>query len=193
MQSHRTAGSPPAPSSEPGPWTGRVLGLGVTDVLRIELAPEHLPSLVEQLDVLRDVYDDTVVHERARWAAIPEFAREARLPSAVHAEKDLEGSEFDVEALDIIRGQLVKVGRDEARPVAIYGPSRIIAELVRETTLHAAANLNELVARQPLNEAEARARLVAAATAAKAWAEIYVECAAVEWFKFDLDPAPTGA
>ena len=193
MRSHRTAGSPPAQSSGTSPWTGRVLGLGVTDVLRIELAPEQVPSLVEQLDVLRDVYKDSVSHDRARCEAIRDFAREARLPRAIQAEKDLDASEFDLEALDIIASQVREVDCDQPGPVTIHGPSRIIAELVREATLQAAAKLNELLASAPRNEADAREQLVAAGAAVKAWTEIYVECAAVEWFKFDLDPAPTGS
>jgi hypothetical protein len=193
MQPQPIAGTAPAPPSAPATWTGRVLGLGVTDVLRVELEPGLVPWLVDQLDVLRDVYEDTVVHDRARWEEISEFAREARLPRVIEAEKDLDVSEFELRALDMIRGQLADAGGDETGPVAIYGPARIVAELVRETTRQVAATLRELLEEGPLGDAEARERVLEAAAAAKAWTERYVECEAVEWFTFDPEAAPTGS
>lgn len=192
MQSQRTAGAILAPSPTE-PWTGRVLGLGVTDVLRVELEPIQVPWLVEQLDVLRYVYEDTVVRDRARWEQISEFARAARLPHVTEVEKDLEASEFELRALDVIRGQLADAGDDETAAVVIYGPSRIIAELVRETTRQVAATLNELLEDGPRSDGDAQARLLRTAAAAKACTERYVECEAVEWFRFDLDAAPTGS
>jgi hypothetical protein len=116
MQSQPTAGASLAPPSRPTAWTGKVLGLGVTDILRVELESVQVPWLVEQLDVLRYVYEDTVVHDRARWEEIPEFAREARLPRVIEVEKDLEASEFDLRALDSIRRQLAGADGDETGP-----------------------------------------------------------------------------
>lgn len=80
--------------------------LGVTDVLRVEIEPCQLQSLmlIEQLKLLRYTYEDTVDLDRARFEAMPEFAREAHLRSVVEAEMDV--SEFGPRALDIIRAQV---------------------------------------------------------------------------------------
>jgi hypothetical protein len=191
MQSHRTAGSEPVKSSQAGPWTGRVLGLGVTDLLRVELERAQIPSLFEQLAVKRAVCEAVVAREEAHWEAIPEFQRESRPSRVIEAARDLDASRFDLQALDVIRTQV----RDgERQPVTtIVGPSRIVAELVRETTRRVAETLNELLEQGPRGDAEAGARLVRVAAAAKAWVETYVECEAVVWSKFEIDPMPTGS
>jgi hypothetical protein len=77
--------------------------------------------------------------------------------------------------------------------VTIYGPSRVIAEIVRETTRSVAEHLVELLEHRPGSDTAARASLARVAAAARAWTERYVECEALEWFAFDIDPAPTSA
>jgi hypothetical protein len=193
MQSHRTAGSEPVKSPQADPWTGRVLGLGVTDLLRVELEPAQVPSLVEQLAVLRGVCESAVVGDEARWEAIPEFQKELRPASVVEVAKDLDASRFDLRALDIIRSQLGGGDGEDPRATTIIGPSRIIAELVRETTRRVVMSLDELLEEPPRGDADARARLVRVVAAAKAWVETYVECEAVVWSRFEIDPMPTGS
>ncbi len=192
MQAHRTAGQPPAQSLAAGSWTGRVLGLGVTDLLRVELEPVQVPAFVEQLAVTRRVYAGEVARDEARWEAIPEWQRVSRPPRVVEVAKDLDASRFDLRALDVIRTQLEPAG-DEPSIKTIVGPSRIVAELVRETAQRLAITLNELLEERPRGDADARERLLQTAVAATAWVETYVECEAVEWFRFAIDPMPTGS
>src|SRR4051812_22723033 len=106
MQSHRTAGRAPAQSLVEGSWTGSVLGLGVTDVLRVELEPAQVPALVEQLARTRRVYEGEVARDEARWEAIPEWQRESLSASAVEVAKDLDASRCELRALDVISVQL---------------------------------------------------------------------------------------
>ena len=192
MQAHRTAGQPPAQSLAAGSWTGRVLGLGVTDLLRVELEPVQIPALVEQLAVTRRICEGEVARDEARWEAIPEWRREIRSAHVVELAKDLDASRFDLRALDVIRSQLGADGDDPSNK-AIVGPSRIVSELVRDTARRVAMTLNELLDEPPRADADARERLLRAGLAAGAWVEAYVECEAVEWIRFAIDPMPTGS
>ena len=54
MQSERTA--------EASALSGSVRGLGVCDALRLELLPEQLPQLVEQVEALRRACDGYELH-----------------------------------------------------------------------------------------------------------------------------------
>ena len=193
MQSHRTAGSGPVKSSPTGPWTGRVLGLGVTDLLRVELEPAQIPSLVEQLAVTRGVCESAVVRDEARWEESPAFQKEIRPASVVEVAKDLDASRFDLRALDVIRRQLRGGDGGEPSVTTIIGPSRIVAELVRETARRVAVSLNDLLEKPPRGDVDAQANLERAAVAAKAWVETYVECEAVVWSRFEIDPMPIGS
>ena len=193
MQSHRIAGEPDGSARQPAQRSSiaRVQGLGVSDALRIELEPSQVPWLADEIDALRDVVEDALAHERARWEAVPESARRARLPEAVRAEDELDRIRYEARVLEMVRDQVV--GRpDGEAPVAVFGPARIMAELVRGTVRHVAATLGELLQTEPKADAGARAELVGTAAAAMAWTETYVECQAVEWFSFDPAADPAG-
>ena len=192
MQAHRTAGLPPAQSLAAGSWTGKVLGLGVTDLLRVELEPVQVPAFVEQLAVTRRVCADEVARDEVRWEAMPEWQRVSRPPRVVEAGKDLDASRFNLRALDVIGSQLRPDGDDLAIKT-IIGPSRIVSELVRETAQRVVLALNERLEERPRGDAAARERLLQTAVAASAWVETFVDCEAIEWFRFAIDPIPTGS
>lgn len=193
MQSHRIAGEADGSARRPVQRSSiaGVQGLGVSDALRIELDPCQVPWLVDEIDALRDVVDDAQAHQRARWEAVTETVRRARLPEAVEVEDELDRLRYEARVLEMVRDQLVRRPDREA-PVAVFGPARIMAELVRGTARHVAATLGALLQTEPKADADARAELVRTAAVAGVWTETYVACEAVEWFSFDPDADPAG-
>jgi hypothetical protein len=131
----------------------------VTDLLRVELEAAQIPSLVEQLAVTRRDYEGELARDEARWEAIPEWQRESRPASVLEAAKDLDASRFDLRAVDVIRAQLGAGGEDSSA-TTIVGPSRIVAELARDTAQRVAVTLNELLEERPRGNADSRARLL---------------------------------
>jgi hypothetical protein len=194
MQSDRTAGASEESSgwSASGAFPAGVQGLGVTDGLRVELEPHQLPSLVDEIGVLRDVVEDALVHERQQWESIPESVRRERLPRAVEAEEELDRLRYEARVLEMIRGQVVEQLGGKSTAVVV-GPSRIVAELVRGTTRRVVEDLGELLQVEPRDDAAARAELVRTAVAARSWVETYVGCQAVEWLSFEPDADPQDA
>ena len=193
MQSHRIAGEADGSARQPVQRSSiaRVQGLGVSDALRVELEPCQVPWLVDEIDALRDVVEDALTHQRARWEAVPKPVRRARLPEAVEVEDELDRLRYEARVLQMIRDQVAGRPDDEA-PVVVCGPARIMAELVRGTARHVAATLGELLQTEPKSDADARAELVRAAAVAGLWTETYVACQAVEWFSFDPAADPAG-
>ena len=193
MQSHRIAGEADGSARQPVQRSSiaRVQGLGVADALRVELEPCQVPWLVDEIDALRDVVEDALEHERARWEAVSGASRRARLPGAVEVEDELDRIRYEARVLEMIRDQVVGRPNGEG-PVAVFGPARIMAELVRGTVRHVAATLGELLQAEPRSDAGARAELVRTAAVAGVWTETYVACQAVEWFSFDPAADPAG-
>jgi hypothetical protein len=186
MQADRTAGesSSPAPAS----WIQRAQGLGVSDVLRIELDPRQVPWLLEALGALRDVFERELAWEIGALEAISPQDRRWETPQTVRAQADVDARTYQLHALAVIRRQLADSPRGE--PVRVFGPSRLISELVGGATQNVVGVLGDLLDGAPRDDTAALEKLVDAAEAARAWVETWVACQRVEWFSFDPDFDP---
>src|SRR3954467_12709217 len=79
--------------------SGRVRGLGVCDALRVELAAEQLPGLVEQLEAHSAALRDEI--ERRRAAVMPRDLRGAA---------QLDEAESELRRIEQLRGELPAAG-----------------------------------------------------------------------------------
>jgi hypothetical protein len=169
MQYHRNDGTTLA---SPSPPVERVCGLGVCDVLRIEIDGSQVDSLRDEIDELRRVIDDAI-------GVATDRGRE-ELPRLL----------YESEILSMIGRELTGGGRSE--PVVVVGPAPMMSELVRGAARDAGERLVErLDQRAPRNRTSAEA-LVAAADVAGAWARTLVAVEAVEGYSFDPDFDPLG-
>jgi hypothetical protein len=186
MQADRTAGesSSPAPAS----WIQRAQGLGVSDVLRIELEPRQVPGLLEEVGALRDVFERELVAEIDALEAISPQDRRRETPQAVRAQADVDARTYQLRALAVIARQLADAPRNE--PVCVFGPSRLISELVGGATQNVVGVLGDRLDAAPRDDTAALEELVETAEAARAWVEAWVACRRVEWFSFDPDFDP---
>jgi hypothetical protein len=157
MQSERTV--------EETALSGSVRGLGVCDVLRLELVPAQLPHLVEQVEAL---------------------AEEIRRPPAAASGRS-NCVQYELHLIELLRARL-PVG-EVSEPFALAGPAEMIGRIARGALRGAVEALAERV-RQPGRDREARAQLADDAAAAGAWVRTFIDVQAVEDFTFDPNADP---
>jgi hypothetical protein len=163
------------------PNPSRVQGLGLCDVLRVELEPCQFAGAIEELEEQRGPLNETFEHARTRWDALAEEAAAGSIAQSL--EQELSKSASALRVLTMLRAQLPALDHD--KPVVVVGPASAISELIALAARNAVDDLGELV-RQPLRSgAEAEAKLRAALAAVVAWLDTYIECEALEWFTFD--------
>ena len=167
MQSERIA--------EASALSGSVRGLGVCDALRVELAPEQLPGLVDQIEAHSAALRDEI--ERRRATLIP---RDLRGTAA------LDEAESELRLIELLRGELPTAGETN-QPFVVIGPAGPIGAMVRGAMRHAVEALSELALATSRDDAGGRDRLTRAAAAAIAWVRTYIEAQAVEDFSFDTE------
>jgi hypothetical protein len=154
MQQDRTAGS--------------VRGLGVCDVLRLELLPVQLARLIDELD--RRCGDHLDV------------------PAAPRPDEGMDAEHYELWLLRRMRAELPD--RDHAARFGWSGPTGLLTDVVRACLRTAAAELAALAADLPRGRGP-NSQLAALASEAAAWTSTVLDCAAVESFTFDprADPA----
>src|SRR3954470_14727800 len=113
--------------------SGSVAGLGVSDALRLDLAPVQVPWLIDQLDEVRGPLEEELQLARARCTD------EA---CDVAAER-LEAAEHELQLLRMMRAELP--GRDHDGRVMFVGPTGLVLDLVRGTMRNVVGALSELV------------------------------------------------
>ena len=156
-------------------------GLGLCDVLRVELEPCQFAGAIEELEEQRGPLNETFEHARTRWDALAEEAAAGSIAQSL--EHELSKSASALRVLTMLRAQLPAL--DDDKSVVVVGPASAISELIALAARNAVDDLGELV-RQPLRSgAEAEAKLRAALAAVVAWLDTYIECEALEWFTFD--------
>ena len=67
------------------PPTGNVRGLGVCDVLEVEIAPVQLPWLIDELDEMRGPLEEQLVRERADLGSLWKSGHRGRRCGGVRA------------------------------------------------------------------------------------------------------------
>jgi hypothetical protein len=169
MQPNRNGVLGPASTSHavPPPPIDRVCGLGLCDVLRVELENCQLESLRDEIDEQRHVFDDATA-----------------LAAHCGDEESLDALRYEREVLEMIAKQVVEARPEDAR-VVVWGPARMVSGLVSGAAREAAAQLVEHVRRKPLSHSPTGGALIAASRIAAAWAETYVAVQAIEGYSFD--------
>jgi hypothetical protein len=164
MQFQPTGGSVPF---------GSVCGLGVTDALRLDLAPVQLAWLIDELEEIRGPLEEELQRARARCADDP---------GELAADK-LDASEHELRLLRMMRAQLP--ASDHGGRVAFVGPTEMVLDLARETMRNVVDALSELVRGKAMCDPDWHDRVRHTAEAAIAWVQTFLECENVELFRFD--------
>ena len=157
-----------------------VSGLGVSDALRLELAPGQHRWLIDHLEEIRGPLEEEMQLARAR-------ADERG--SAESAER-LEAIEHELQLLRVLRAQIPAFDHNEA--VVFVGPTGMVLDLVRETVRDVVEELGALVAGRGVGDPSWHARLRETAEGAAAWVRTLLDCEAVELFRFEPDVDPSG-
>jgi hypothetical protein len=184
MQTHRTALlAQPQLVPTPVPPVGTVVGLGVTDALRVELQPCQIEALLDELDELARPLAETYDQARRRSLEISRLGERAWPASVQEAERDLTAAAYALRALTALRAQV-----PSTRPMAslaLVGPTDLLTTVIAGAAQNVAATLVRLLDEPDRRDRRATERLRRLAAAAKAWTETYADCQTVEWFSFD--------
>jgi hypothetical protein len=192
MQSHRSELFSTAPfSPSEAPEVASVQALGLSDVLRVELQPCQLAGLIDEVDERRRPLHETFEHARDGWEALSRDNGVVSPRDASIAEAQLESAAYALRVLAAIRSQIPL--HSEARPFAIVGPATTISEIITAAARNTVDALGELLraptASMPRDHGYKKLR--ALAKTAQAWVETYIDCHAVEWYRFDPEWDPT--
>ena len=167
MHHHRSGGEPPLSTRcpAPPPPVDRVCGIGVCDVLRVELEPCQLPSVRAELEELRATVGEAIATMLDR------------------------GDEAELDRLRYERRVLDLIGRELDRtdgPIVVCGPARLMGEIITGVTRLAAAEVVEHLTARTRDGVALRE----AAGLAAAWVETCAAADAVEAYSFDpaFDP-----
>jgi hypothetical protein len=169
MQRNRNDGVPPVSMRRavPPPPVDRVCGLGVCDVLRVELESCQLDSLRAEIDEQRRGFDDVVARATACGDEIEAMPlRYERL------------------VLEMIARELPLAAPQDGRFV-VHGPASVVGDLVTGAARDAAAVLVDHLSGPPVGHTAAGEALLHAARVAGAWTETYVATHAVGAYSFD--------
>jgi hypothetical protein len=226
MHNHRNESTEPAPRrANTPPPVGDVHGLGLVDVLRIELRPAQQHWLVDEIDALRCSCETDMAHWRARRDGSQDSPK-LDGPKLREAERQLDYLAYKLQVLALIREQL-PLGDEAAAaavasswddpadhpapepeppgaPLVVVGPAAVITALVEGATRNAAEALATALGgpapgadpprsggRRPpgsvvpgVTPAIAE-KLRAAAAAAQAYTDTYVDLMLQQGYKFD--------
>jgi hypothetical protein len=157
-----------------------VRGLGVSDVLEIDLEPSQLPWLLDEPEAMRDRIGEQLQQATA-----------AALASPSSDTQPVEEREYELRLLGMMRARLPK--HIDHVPIAFVGPSGMVEDAVRGAVRRAADALSQLAAGNLRSGIDAGARLDETAVAAAKWVETLQNCQAVVGFNFDPGANPGAA
>jgi hypothetical protein len=146
------------------PKLSRVRGLGLCDVLRVELEPCQITGAIKELEEQRGPLNESFEQARTRWDALAE--QESQGSTARSLEHELSKSAYALRLLSMLRAQLPALGHGE--PVAVVGPASSISGLIAAAARNAVDELSELIREPPRSDEQRETRLRAAMAAANA-------------------------
>ena len=155
----------------------RVYGLGVCDVLRVELDPVQLPWLIDEIEEMRGPLEEQLQRTRA------EHERRDDDETA----RELAERSYHLRLLRLMRARLPC--RDYEQPTTFLGPSAMVSDIVQATMRNVTATLSETAARSP-GDRQQEEFLHRTAIAARAWVETFLACRAATSFNFDGEADP---
>lgn len=187
MQTHGTAvAAEPQFDPSPAPRLGTVVGLGVTDVLRIEFQPCQLNGLREEIEARAALLAETYELARRKWLAISRSGEDASPSALTDAELNLAAASYVLGALTALATQLPPT--PQPPPLVVVGPTDLLLTLVGAAARRAADALAEQF--DGLRQEPTTERLHDLAAAAQAWVQTYADCRAVESYSFDPEWDP---
>jgi hypothetical protein len=191
MHSHRIELFPTAPlTPSEVPELASVQALGLSDVLRVKLQPCQLVGLIDEVDERRGPLGEAFEQARERWEALScdDGTVSPGAPSV--AEGRLWSAAYALRVLAAIRSQIP--AEHDGQPFALVGPAITISEIITGAARNVVDELGELLLAQTssTSHAETYNKLRELASAAHAWIETYIDCHAVEWYRFDPEWDP---
>ena len=168
------------PSADRRLPSGNVCGLGVCDALRVELAPAQLFWLIDELEEMRTPLEE-------EWQRLGAALVDT---DDVETRRDLEALDYRLRLLRMMRAQLPGIHTTDT--TTLVGPTAMVLEVV-EGAMGSAVDALSAWVNRTTSEPMTLDELVGAADAARAWVDTYVECRAVERFRFDPDADPPRA
>lgn len=156
----------------------------------MELQPCQLAGLIDEVDERRGPLRETFEHAHDHCEALSRDNGPALPSAAFDAEAQLSSATYALRALSAIRSQIQAHPTDH--PFAIVGPATTVSEIITAAARNAACELGELLRAEPSSspQAERYTKLRELTSAAQAWVETYIDCHAVEWYRFDPDWDP---
>jgi hypothetical protein len=175
----------------PAPPVGSVVGMGLTDVLRVELQPSQVRGLIEEVDELYRPLTETFERARANWEAVSKRSGADVTRRTAEAAEELSAASYSLRVLAAIRAQVPEAGA--LAPVVIVGPTSMLSRIVAGATHDVVANLGELIG-SPSRLARATAEeVLELARTVSAWVATYADCHAVAHYSFDPNWDPVRA
>jgi hypothetical protein len=165
MQGHRTCREPETPALRPAPTPhlGTVRGLGISDVLLVELQPRQVAACVDEIERLGRVVEDAL---------------------AIGQEDD-DRRRYELRVLRAIRAALLE--QTVMDRSVLLGPAPLVSELVAGAAADIVARLQESISSCRGSDEASRNELRRCSEDATAWMTTYVDALAVQWFGFDPD------
>jgi hypothetical protein len=191
MQSHRSELSPTPPlAPSPAPAAASVQALGLSDVLRVEFRPCQMAGLMDEVDERHGPLRETFERARDRWEAVSRGKGAKPRRGIPTEEVRLSNAAYSLRVLAAIRAQIPSA--HSARAFAIIGPATTVSEIISAATRNAADDLADALRDRDASGASTdRYKVLRELTAiAQAWVETYIDCDAVEWYRFDPDWDP---
>jgi hypothetical protein len=166
MQGHRTCREPDALALRPAatPRLGTVRGLGISDVLLVELQPRQVAACVDEIDSLGRILEDAF---------------------AIGPNDDSDRQRYELRVLRAMRSVLLEQASLE-RPLLV-GPAPLVSEVVARTAADIVAGLHESLSAIRGSDEASRDELLRRSEDTTAWMRTYVDALAVQWFSFDPD------
>jgi hypothetical protein len=170
------------------PNPSKVRGLGLCDVLRVELEPCQIAGAIEELEEWRGPLSETFEQARTRWDEVADKESPGELGR--RDEEELSRSAYALHVLSRLRAQLPTIDHDER--VVVVGPASMVSHFIAGAARSAVDDLADSVRSRLQAGGEKEAKLRAALAAVNAWLDTYMECEALEWYLFDPPYAPAG-
>ena len=171
MHPHRTAAR----------QSPRVRGLGLTDVLSVELEPCQVGGMIEELDERQGPLHEAFDVARRRWDALSEAERDR--PHGRELEESMSDAAYLLEVSRKLRSQLPAPADQTGG--TLVGPASLVSSLIRGGARNGVAELAEVLQDPCGADEQTQRRLLAVAKCVVAWIDTYVECEALIWFRLD--------
>jgi hypothetical protein len=174
MHQHRTD---ERHTSENAPTRHRVRGLGICDVLEVELDRGQVEGLIAEIDDLCIALEQSI-------SELVSTDPQSASPAHGDNEETVRRHLHQIAVARAIRGQLVT--GDSGRKT-VFGPARSLSQLIDGVTRSAVEALAEVLWDEQIAGTSGTARAADLTATVEAWMTTMIEVRELEWFVFDPD------